>query len=64
MDKLLTCPFCGYNPEFIIRDNEDIDIACGTPDCYLETGGAWSFEVKEDAIKVWNNRPYKVLEIL
>jgi hypothetical protein len=56
------CPFCGKEVKWVEHDTdcsrieENLDVACGTHDCYLEYGADWWLTEKE-LIDKWNNRP-------
>jgi len=54
---LLPCPFCGEESQLMRRggDDEDYDIFCNTPGCYLEGGADWWLS-KEEVLSMWNER--------
>lgn len=60
--KIKRCPFCSKTAKIIdtsqqlIDNNKYYDIACGTKGCFLEFGAGYSFETKEEVIKIWNRR--------
>ena len=53
--ELLPCPFCGAYPRLVRKSDDEYDIWCDTPDCYLEEGADW-YLPREEIIEQWNTR--------
>jgi hypothetical protein len=56
--NLKPCPFCGDTTALMAKDVAEKywDVACGTPDCYLESGADW-FDEMSVVVEKWNKRP-------
>jgi len=54
-EQLKPCPFCQNKPRFISCGLK-YDIACMIEGCYLEYGGGYFVEDRDDLAEIWNNR--------
>ncbi|WP_339137277.1 MAG: Lar family restriction alleviation protein [Candidatus Electrothrix sp. GW3-4] len=58
MQNMLTCPFCGKQPELDSYERQHVEywtVVCLNDDCLVDVETI-DFDVKEDAIAAWNKR--------
>ena len=54
-ENILTCPFCGKNPNVIHNDTSGYAVVCANKECDFMPSTLW-YGSKSDAINKWNTR--------